>query len=168
MPVAFLLALQAAGMVFDFIGTKQQQDWQKLGATAEQAGIEANIDMNRLEAENETVSAMKQLRQNIGTQIATYAARGTALGAGSSLLSINESLSNFKADERTRRLNTLGKENQLRGGAALSRLQNMSDTSKLWQGFASRTLNKFPTSPEAFTKGWSDIKEGFGLTKFFG
>jgi hypothetical protein len=164
MPYAFLLALQAAGMVVDYFGTQSQANLMKLGGQLQQAGFEANLEQTRLETEDESLQAMKNLRKNLGSQIATYAARGTALGAGSAVANIEESLSNASADERTRRLNLLGKENQLRAGSVMTRLQNMSETSKLWQSFTSRSLSKIPTSPAAFNQ----FSEGFGLTKFFG
>lgn len=169
MPVAFLLALQAAGMVIDYLGTQNQAKFAEMGMKAEQAAIESNIAQHQLETEDASLQSLKQLRQHIGTQIATFAARGTALGAGSSLISVMGGISDFKSDERTRRINAMGKENQLMGGAAISRLQHMSDTSKLWQGFSTRTLNRFPTSPAAYSKIGSSLNnEGFGLSKFTG
>lgn len=155
LPVAFLLSMQAAGMVLDYMGTKSQEEMNKWGAKVQQAGIEANINQTKLETENETVNAMRALRKNLGSQIAVYAARGTALGAGSALSTLNESVGNFNADERVRRLNSLGKENQLKGGAALSRLTNMTENTKLWKSFGQRSLNRF---------GTADAQKAFGLT----
>ena len=160
LPVAFMLSMQAAGMVFDYFGTKGQAELNDLGAKIQQAGIEANINQTRLETENETVQAMRELRKNLGSQIAVYAARGTAVGAGSAMASINESVGSFNQDERVRRLNAMGKETQLRGGAAISRLTNMSENQKLWKSFGSRSLNKFSTSGYGDGSGGS----GFGLS----
>lgn len=159
MPFAILLAMQAAGMVVDYMGIRNQQMFMKMGTDLQTAGIESNIALTRLQTEDESLQAMKHLRQSLGTQIAVQAARGTKTGAGSALSFMTESLNNFNADESMRRLNAMGKENQLRGGAALTRLQYMSDTSKLWQGFAQRTLNRFPTS-----FGGGGGGQGFGLT----
>lgn len=168
MPIALLLAMQAAGMIIDWTASRNQQRLTDIGSNVEQAGIEANIQQTRLEAEESSLQSMQALRKNLGTQIATYAARGTALGAGSSLASITESVSNFNADERTRRMNLMSQENSLKSGAAIKRLQNMSESSKLWQGFASRTFNRFPSSYAVWKQGIADIKEGFGLTKAAG
>jgi hypothetical protein len=156
---SLLLAMQAAGMVTDYLGAKSQQQFAEMGYQLQQAGIESNIQQTRLEAEDQSLMAMKELRKNLGTQIAAFAARGTRTGAGSALSFMNESLSNFKSDERLRRMNLMGKETSLRGGAAISRLQHMSETSKLWQGFAQRTLTRLP-SPSSF----GGNSEGFGLT----
>jgi len=160
MPFALLLAMQAAGMVTDYLGTKNQQRLAAYGEAVNQAGIEANINQTRLETEDASLQAMRNLRKNIGSQIAVNAARGTKSGAGSALNNINESFANFNADERVRRLNLLGKENQLRGGAAISRLQNMTENTKLWNSFGQRSMQRFPTS----ASGWSGVSKSFGLT----
>ncbi len=165
MPFALLLAMQAAGMVTDFFGVKNQADLMNMGMKVQQAGIEANVEQVRLETQDASLNAMTKLRQNIGSQIAVQAARGTSMVGGSSAaLSMNESVGNFNSDEKVRRLNALGQENQLRAGAAISRLQNSSDTSKLWQGFATRTINKFPSNVSGWQQAWKDTKQGFGLT----
>lgn len=165
MPFYLLLAMQASGMIVDFFGAKSQAEMMDMGMKVQQAGIEANIMQTRLETQNASLNSMVELRKNLGSQIAIQAARGTStVGGSSASLFLNESVGNFNADEQTRRLNSLGKENQLRAGAAISRLQNSSDTSKLWQGFATRTINRFPTS----LSGWQELgrqaKQGFGFT----
>lgn len=165
MPFFLLLAMQAAGMVVDYLGTKNQAEMMNMGMKVQQAGIDANIEQTRLETQDESLNSMKQLRQTLGTQLAVFAARGTNPGAGSAASIFNESLGNFNADERIRRLNLLGKENQLRAGKAISRLQNSSDISSLWRGFAQRTINRFPTSFSGWQQGAKDVGEGFGLTK---
>ena len=165
LPFALMLSMQAAGMIVDYLGTKNQQEMMNLGNKLNEAGLESNIEQTRLESEQASLAAMKNLRQTIGSQIATFAARGTALGAGSALSTINESFSNFNADERVRSLNAMGKENQLRSGSAINRLNNMTENSKLWTGFSSRTFNRFPTSLSGWKQGIEDFNEGFGLTR---
>lgn len=163
-----MLAMQAAGMITDFFGARNQADLQRMGMKVQQAGIEANIYQSRLETEEQSLNNMKNLRQTVGSQIAAFAARGTALGAGTAVSLLNESQSNFNADERVRKLNAMGKENQLRAGKVNSFLNYQSENSKLWQGFASRTFNKFPSSVSGWKQGISDFKEGFGLTSIGG
>lgn len=164
MPFYLLLAMQAAGMITDYLGAKSQDEMMKMGMQVQQAGIEANLAQTRLESQEGSLAAMKQLRQTLGTQIATMAARGTSTEGGSALSLLNESVSNFNADEKVRKLNLLGKENQLRVGSAMSRLQYSGDSSKLWQGFATRTMNQFPSSVSGWKQAIADVKEGFGLT----
>lgn len=165
MPFYLLLAMQAAGMITDYFGVQRQADMTKMGAKLQEAGIETNIYQTRLETEEASLESMKQLRQTLGSQIAVMAARGTATGAGSAVSLLNESVSNFNTDERVRRLNALGKENQLRAGKANSILQYGSDTSKLWQGFAQRTFTNFPSSLSGWEEYVKGAKEAFGLTK---
>jgi hypothetical protein len=168
MPIYLLLAMQAAGMITDFFGTRSQDQLMKMGMKVQQAGIEADVAMTRLESQDASLQAMKQLRQTMGTQIATMAARGTAAGAGSAFMLLNESQANFNADERIRKLNLLGKENQLRANAAISRLQYSGDSSKLWQGFAQRTINRFPTSVSGWQGMGQGASQGFGMTSAAG
>ena len=162
--IYLLLAMQAAGMVTDYFGAKNQDEMMKMGMKLQQAGIEANIYQSRLESQEASLASIKQLRQTMGSQLAIMAARGTSTAGGSALSFLNESISNFNADERIRKLNLLGRENQLRANSAISRLQYSSDSSKLWQGFASRTINRFPSS----VSGWQSMGQGFGMTSIGG
>jgi hypothetical protein len=169
MPFYLLLAMQAAGMVVDFLGTKNQTEMMEMGMKVQQAGIEANIEQNKLETADASLQGMKQLRQSLGTTLAVFAARGTNPGAGSALSIFNESIGNFNADDRIRKLNAMGKENQLRANSGMSRLQYNSDVSKLWQGFSGRAVTRFPSSISGWKQGISDAKSEwnkpyFGLT----
>jgi hypothetical protein len=164
MPIYLLLAMQAAGMISDYFGSRNQDELMKMGMKVQQAGIDSEIEMTRLESQDASLQSMKQLRQTMGTQIATMAARGTNPGAGSAFNFLNESLANFNSDERIRKLNLLGKENQLRAGAVMSRLQYSSDSSKLWQSFAQRTINRFPSSVSGWQGMGQGASQGFGMT----
>ncbi len=161
-----LLAMQAAGMITDYFGTKNQDQLMKMGMKVQQAGIEANLYQTRLESQDASLQAMKQLRQTMGTQIAVMAARGTSTAGGSAVGLLTESIANFNSDEKIRKMNLLGKENQLRASSAMSRLQYSSDSSKLWQSFAQRTFNKFPSSVSGWQGGAqaAGASQGFGMT----
>lgn len=159
MPVALLLAMQAAGMITDFLGTRHQAQLMDMGMKVQQAGIEANIEQTRLETEDASLQSMRALRQTLGTQAAVFAARGTSTANGSAALTFNESLGNFMQDERIRKLNSLGRITGLQGQGTIAKLQNAADSSRLWQGWASRTFNRFPSS----LSGWNG-NQGFGLT----
>lgn len=159
MPYALLLAMQAAGMVTDWFGTRNQQRIGDMGARLQQAGIEADIQQTRLEAEDASLQAMKDLRRNLGTQAAVFAARGTRPGAGSALSLSTESIGNFNSDERMRRMNQLGRETALRAGKSIAKLNQQSTNANLWKGFASRTLNTFGTGYL-----YDQATKSFGLT----
>jgi hypothetical protein len=146
MPVALLLAMQAAGMIVDYLGTRNQQKLADMGAKIQQAGIESNIEQSRLETEDATLQSLKSLRQTLGSQIALFAARGTSTGAGSAVSMMQEALGEYSDDERTRRLNQRGRENALKANMTISKLNQQGANSKLWSGFAQRTLEKIPTS----------------------
>lgn len=161
MPIAFLLALQASGMVIDYFGTQRQNAMAQRGAALEQAGINANIALSRVSAEDQSLQAMKQLRQNLGTQAAMFAARGIRSGAGNAALITNESISNFNADERMRKINQLSNEAKLKAGIAMSKMDQASYENKNWNAFTDRLINKFPSNPSAY----AEIGKNFGLTK---
>lgn len=175
MPYALLLAMQAAGMVTDYIGVQNQQSINKMGGELQQASIESDIEQTRLEAEDASLQSLRALRKNLGTQAALYAARGTSTAAGSALSTVAESVGNFNEDERMRRLNLRGKEVALKGQSLISKLNLAGENSKLWQGFAQRTFNKFSTNPDVYkglggSSGTTASKLGasarsFGLTQ---
>jgi len=161
MPFALLLAMQAAGMVYDYMGTKRQEAFNQMGEKVQNAGIEANIYQTRLETEEASLASLHQLRQTIGTQIAIMAATGRSTVGGTSQSIFAESIGNANADERVRRLNQMGRENQLQAGKVQSMLTSQSENSKLWQGFASRSLNSLSSNPDVYKKTASY----FGLTQ---
>lgn len=164
MPLAFLLALQASGMVVDWLGKKEQARMGRMGYKVEQAGIESEIASTRLQTEEDSVAAMRQLRQNLGTQAAMFAARGTRSGAGTASLFPTESVGNFNADERIRRINQLSNEARLKAGKTISTLHQKTNESKLWNEFGKTTLNTIPTSPDA----WSRITQNFSKKSGYG
>lgn len=161
MPLAFLLSLQASGMVVDWLGKNEQVRLGKMGSDIEQEGINANIQSARLESEQSSLDAMKQLRMNMGTQAAILAARGTRAGAGSAASATNQSISNFNADERTRRMNLLSKEGALRAQRTISQLHEDTNKSTQWNSFRSNVMKTLPTTPDAYNQ----YAKAFGLTK---
>ncbi len=170
MPIAFLLAMQAAGMITDYIGKKEQARLGRMGEKIEQAGINASIYGSRLETEEASLQAMKQLRQNMGSQAALFAARGVRPGTPTTALFMNESIGNFNSDEKTRRINQSGREAELRAGIVMSKLHQKTNDNKIWNQFRQSSFNKLPSSPEAWdkiSKGFS-AKGNYGLTKVGG
>lgn len=160
MPIYLLLAMQAAGMVTDYLGNMEQQRIAGMGADLQRAGIDLNIEQTRLETQDASLQALKKLRQNLGTQAAVFAARGTRTDAGSAVSIMQESLGNFNSDERMRRMNLLNRETALRGEGLISRLNQSGENTKMWSTFASRNANLIPTN----AAGYGKLGEGFGLT----
>lgn len=164
MTEAFLLAMQAAGMIVDYIGQRGQIEMGRMGQKLEEAGIDANLSQTRLESADASLQAMKKLRQNLGSQAVLMAARGNSM-AGSGAIIGNESIGNFQSDERTRRMNLLNKEAGLRAGKVLSGLHQLTSETQLGQSLTKRFFDKLPTDPEVWKKTGSAVKKGFGFTE---
>ncbi len=149
-PIAFLYALQASGMVVDYFGKQDQIRMSRIGAQIEQAGINSNIASSRLESEEGSLQSMRQLRQNLGTQAAMLAARGVRAGAGTAALFGNESIGNFNADERIRKINQLGNEANLRAGKLMSQFHEKTYENKTWNEFKNSIVDKISTNPSSY------------------
>ena len=160
-----LLAFQAAGLVTDYRATKSSQKLIQQGRALEQASIDTNLEAIRLESSEASLAEMKQLRQNLGTQMAMQAARGNAPGAGSSVTMANASIGAFNTDERKRRMNLLAKEANLRASNILSGLHSLQSETQLGQALTSRIINTLPVSSAAdsFRNSSLGKKWGFGL-----
>lgn len=141
---AFLLSMQAAGLVSSVFGARSQDKYIQLGRKLEQEQYTTNLKALRLESAEASLSEMKQLRQNIGTQIAVQAARGNR--GGSSIAGINKSSANFNSDERTRRMNLLAKESELRANHVLSGLHTLQSESQLGQSLTRTFLDTIQTT----------------------
>jgi len=162
MPIAFLLAMQAAGMVVDYIGNNEQIAMGRLGTKIQQAGIQANIDASRAQAADESVEAMKNLRQTIGSQIAIQAAKGTSSAQGSSATIRADSVNAFNNDERARRMNLLGREAGLRANMVLTGMHQLTSETQLGQAMTRRFFDNMGTT--AYLAG-SDSKKTPGKVK---
>lgn len=141
---AFLLSMQAAGLVSSLFGAHSQDKYIKIGRTLEQEQYTTNLQAIRLQSAESSLDEMKQLRQNIGTQIATQAARGNR--GGVSYSGVSKSVSNFNSDERTRRMNLLARESELRANHVLSGLHTLQSESQLGQSLTDTFLNSIQTT----------------------
>jgi hypothetical protein len=143
---AFLLSMQAGGLITNFAQQKNQKKLIAAGRQLEQASFETNMEAIKLESNEASLNELKQLRQNIGTQIAANAAKGTDSGAGSALFATEKSKSNFLSDERVRRFNLLAKEANLRANKVLSGLHSLESETQLGRNLTSTLLNQMPIS----------------------
>ena len=157
-----LLGMQAAGMIVDYTQTRRQQGLIRAGRELEQAQYEANLESLRAQTEQESLSAMRQLRANISTQIAVQAARGTSTAAGTAVTLRTASQQAFAEDERVRRMNQLAKEADLRAGNVLSGLHALSSETQLGQAMQQRWLNMIPLSSLTAGLGKKE-KASYGL-----
>lgn len=148
-----LLAMQAAGMVTDWLAARDQIKMGRLGAQMQQAGINASLAKTRLESEDSALEAMRSLRQTIGSQIAISAARGTKTGAGSAFSITSDSISKFNSDSRARRMNLLAKEANLRAAGVLNGLHQLESETQIGQSMTKRFTDNFPASSLAGGQG---------------
>lgn len=160
-----LLGMQAAGIIVDYTQTRRQKGLIQAGREIEQAQYEANLEALRAQTAQQSLSAMQQLRQNIGTQIAVQAARGTSTSAGSALTLRQSSMKAFSQDEQVRRMNQLAKEADLRAGNALSGLHALSSETQLGQAMTGRFLNLIPLSSMMTNLGGKQKTTKFGMTE---
>ncbi len=170
----FLLAMQAAGAIFNINQARGEQKLIKIGRDLEQAQFENNLAAVRTESSEASLAELQQLRQNIGNQIAMNAARGVRSGAGSAQSSIQASERTYAKDEKARRMNLLTRENELRANNVLSGLHTLTSETKLGQSLTNQIFKNLPISSLAETFGVSDAlsnlgntikqKAGFGLT----
>ncbi len=160
-----LLAFQAAGTIIDYRNTRNQKKMIDQGRALEKAALDANLEAIKLQSGEESIASMQELRKNLGSQIATNAARGTASNAGTAFTMSNKSIGSFNADERIRRFNLLSKEANLRAQDVLSGLHTLQSETQLGQAFTSRLIDKLPVSSAFDTFKRSSIAKqwGFGL-----
>ena len=163
-PIGFMLAAQAGGMIMDYFGTAAQNEQAAEAARLQQEAIQASIATSRLQTEDESLRAMVSLRQNLGTQAAMMAARGIRAGTGVGVLAMTESQGNFNADERMRRMNQMMNEKRLKAGMEISKMHQQAFENNNWNAFAGRVINKIPTSPEFYKQ----LGASFGFTKATG
>lgn len=160
----FLLAMQAGGMIIDYLNTSHQKHLIQMGRQIEDAAFQSNLEAIRLESSEASLEEMKQLRQNLGSQIALQAARGTSSAQGTAVISRNQSVNTFNEDERRRRMNLLSKESQLRANNVLSGLHTLQSETQLGQAFSGRVIDQIGISSAFDQFKQSDLakKWGFG------
>jgi hypothetical protein len=139
-----LLGFQAAGALLSFSQAREQMKINELGLKVSNAAYETNLEMLRTKTTQDSLNEMIQLRKTLGTQIAIAGARGTSTSAGSFLSIMESSIGEFQQDERTRRLNLLAGEAQLRANNVMSGLHTYVSETQLGQSMTRDIINKIP------------------------
>lgn len=152
---AFYVGMQAAGLALNFWENNQQQKLLDRGREINQLGFETSLETARLQTMQASVNSMRQLRQNLGTQIAMNAAMGRRSDMGSAKLGLNASERAFSHDERVRRMNLLSKEANLRAGLILSGFNTLKSETQLGQSLTKRIFKTLPGPSQ-----WGSIGEG--------
>lgn len=142
----FLLGMQAVGAISDAAGTRSQIKLGRAGTELELAQIEVRLEQERNASAEGSLNAMQALRQNLATQQAIFAARGTSGKAGSAASIATKSVQNFSADERTRRMNLLSREAGLRATKTLTGFHQLTSETQLGQALTKRLVDQMPIS----------------------
>lgn len=144
--MGFLLAWQAAGTAMQLFDYNQRKKLSRVGRDLEHEGVLANIELAKTQTAQESVESMQTLRQNLGSQMAVQAARGTASNVGSAFFISQKSIGEFNKDERTRRLNLLAREAELRAGDVLSGLHQLDTETQMGQSVTKSIMDSLPIS----------------------
>lgn len=133
------LAFQAAGLIGGYKGMQSNLRMTTQAAQLEKQQNAMNMQAIKNQSAQASLEAMKDLRKNMGYQLATQTARGTEM-QGSALALLHESEVNFNNDEQIRRMNTLAKEADLRAAGVISGMHTFAAQSKLKSDFFNSAL----------------------------
>jgi transcriptional regulator of heat shock response len=159
----FLLAMSAAGAIISTKQAGEQQKLIKLGRQLETSALETNLEALRAQNSESSLDAIKSLRENVSNQIAINAARGVASGAGSAQGAISSSENAYATDEKTRRMNLLVKENELRAANVISGFHTLASETKVGQSLTNQIFNNLPVS--SLSKLFKTDKEKIGKSE---
>jgi hypothetical protein len=137
----FIVAMGLGGTIADFFGTNAQREFNKLAGQVNQAQLDVNLAFANAKAKDESVNEMIALRKNLSHMSAVQNARGTSIGAGSSLFVRQESEQIAKKDEDLRELNLDATVATLHGKSLLNDLQTTSTDIELKTGLSKRIFN---------------------------
>lgn len=152
MTIGFLISLQAAGSIMSWNDSKKRIDLMKQGNAVDNAATDRNIEAIGLQATEDSFNEMRQLQQNLSTQLAAQSARGTGGGGSASALA-SDSVRSVAKDEAKRRMNLLAKQTDLRAGKALSGLELLSSETKLGQAHNKSLFDMAVADLTLFKKG---------------
>lgn len=161
---AFLLSMQAAGVITSIWQNKGAQKQIQLGRDLEKAALDANLAANNFEFQESSLASMQALRQNLGTQAVMQAARGNAAGTESAVGAQQKSISATSGDIEAKRMNMLSKESSLRAANILSGQHTLKSETELGRKMSKDMFEVASTGIKEFGK--SDA--GQNLAKKFG
>ena len=142
---AAMVAIQIAGTMMSVFQGANQRSIMEAGRAVEHDQLLTNLQMLNAQSAQESLAEMKQLRENIGSQIAIQAARGTASGAGIAASLQARSKGKFGEDEQSRRLNLLAKQSALKAADSMSGFNTLAGETKLGQAVSEKIFNTIGT-----------------------
>lgn len=139
---AILLAAQAAGMAISWYDSKQKRKMAHMGYNVEHAGIEANMEMTKAAAADESLQSIKRLNAALGSQTVVQAARGTSTEQGTGQMLMQKSTGDYNRDEKIRSLNLSAKMASLMATDANAALKLLQVESKISYDLANEFTNR--------------------------
>lgn len=119
-----LLAAQAAGVGLNLYANKQQSKIEGLGYQLEEGQLNVRMQQELLVASQQQLSDLNRLQENMATQRAVFAARGTNPGQGSARTIMEASSKAYQEDERARKLNTDFRKNYIESLKRIQRIEH--------------------------------------------
>jgi hypothetical protein len=119
-----LLATQAAGIGLNLYANKQQNKIEGLGYKLEEGQLNLRMQQELLVASQQQLGDLTRLQENMATQRAVFAARGTNAGQGSARTIMEASGRAYREDERARKLNTDFRRNYIDSLKRLQRIEH--------------------------------------------
>ena len=159
---AFLLAMQAAGMVMDVFSYSSRHKIGQMGLQLQNQAIETNLSNARLQSEQQALVNMQALRKALGAQMVIQAARGTDPGLGSAFMLQEESRHKFDMDERIRKINLMSKEANIRAQGVFSQIQQLRTDTQLGSSLVSGLAKTLPISSMFGTVGGGSAATAIG------
>lgn len=147
---AFMIAMGLGGTIADFFGASSQREFNQLAGQVNQAQLDVNLEFANVKAKDESLNEMIALRKNLSHMSAVQNARGTSIGAGSSLFVRQESEQIAKKDEDMRNLNLDATVATLHGKSLLNDMQTTSTDIGLKTGLSKRIFNTASSGMTAF------------------
>ena len=154
--------MQAAGVVTSIWQNKGAQKMIRQGRDMERAATEMNMAANNYEFQESSLESMKQLRQNIGSQIVAQAARGTGAGTEGAVGSLQKSISASAGDVGAKRMRMLARESELRAANILSGLHTLKSETDLGRRMSGEIFEAASTGLRQLESSALASKFGFG------
>lgn len=156
--LSFFVAMGIGGSILDIFGAQAQREFNKMAGELSQAQFETNMEFANAKAKDESVNEMIALRKNLSHMSAVQNARGTNIGAGSSLFVRQESEQVALKDEEMRDLNLKSTIATLKGQSLSNKLQTTATDINIKSGLSARIFNTLSAGLKAVN---TDSKPNF-------
>ncbi len=136
-----LMGAQAAGFGINLWGTSQANRMIGMGANLDKQALDLRMEQNTLASTEAAIANQERLRETIGLQAAMFAARGQRGGAGTAAAIQNKSLIDFGREERSRQMNLMFAQSNIKGQKAAIGMQAAGQKAQGWGGLLNTSLS---------------------------